>query len=179
MKVVGLDLSMTSTGVAIIESGRRMPELCKVRSHSAGEGYPQDAVRFHQLRADLMAVIPKDADLVVMEGPAFGAKGNRIVQMFWLWGKIYDCLFLARKMPVVVVPPSTVKKFSTDKGNADKIAVALAVSRMWPGLNLTSDDEADALALASMGAVHLRMPLPFKVLERHKLALGKIDWPER
>jgi Holliday junction resolvasome RuvABC endonuclease subunit len=73
-----------------------------------------------------------------------------------------------------------VKKFAADKGSADKAAVAAGMVRLWgervePG----NDNEFDALALATLGAVHVaRRQLPVRVLERHLEVVTSIGWPE-
>jgi hypothetical protein len=111
-----------------------------------------------------------------MEGPAYSVQGTGIHDRAWYWGKLYDA-FTALGIPVAVCPPATRAKWATDRGNAGKSDVAVAVAKMWPDLVIRGDDQADALCFASIAAQRLSLPVPFLVLERHKLALSKIEWP--
>jgi len=58
-------------------------------------------------------------DQVALEGYAFGAKGKRLFQIAENTGilkyKLYNL-----NIPIDIVPPGTVKKLATGKGNADK-----------------------------------------------------------
>lgn len=51
--------------------------------------------------------------------------------------------------------------------------------KWWPQTGIDDDNAADALALASLGAIHMRVPVPFPVQEHTRLALAKLDLPER
>ena len=183
MKIVGLDPSLTSTGVAVIhDDGNGKPD---VETHSVqtvghkGDSYDATCLRVTTIRNRVMQLIPRDADLVLMEGPAFGSNTGKLVERYWLWGKLYDAL-VACQLPKAIIVPTQLKKFVLGKGSGpgtDKLAVALKVTKMWPGVDLGSDDEADALGLALIGAVHLGGRVPFNVLEHHKLAIAKVVWP--
>lgn len=61
---------------------------------------------------------------------------------------------------------------------ARKARVLAAVREMWPDETIRNDDEADALALATIGAHHLGWPLPFETKERHTTGLQAVEWPE-
>jgi hypothetical protein len=124
-----------------------------------------------------MRHVPRTTSLAVMEGPAYGAQGTGIHDRAWYWGKLYDA-FTALGIPVAVCPPATRAKWATDRGNAGKSDVAVAVAKLWPDLAIRGDDQADALCFASIAAQRLSLPVPFLVLERHKLALSKIEWPQ-
>ncbi|NMO00850.1 crossover junction endodeoxyribonuclease RuvC [Gordonia sp. TBRC 11910] len=180
MIVAAIDPSLTSTGVAIIRSqgtGKPTVELHSVRTAGhKGDGYDASCLRITTIRDKVMRLIPRDADLVLMEGPAFMSNTGKVLERNWLWGKLYDAL-VACQLPKVIIVPVKVKQFAAGKGNADKIAVAMAVAKMWPGVDVASDDEADALAMATMGWVHLGGTVWFNVLERHREVLAKVVWP--
>ena len=55
-----------------------------------------------------------------------------------------------REKAVVEVPPSTLKKFVTGKGNAKKDQMMLAIYKRW-GTEFDNNDAADAYALAQYG----------------------------
>ncbi|WP_280304943.1 crossover junction endodeoxyribonuclease RuvC [Nocardia neocaledoniensis] len=177
--VVGIDPSLTGTGLAVLtSSGDRVDTALRTVGSTGkrSDTYAQRAARLVKLRNELMSHVPRKADLAVLEGPAYGVQGTGVHDRAWYWGKVYDAL-TSLGIPVAVCPPTTRAKWATDKGNSGKADVAVAVSRLWPVVEWRGDDQADALALASMGAQHIGMPVPYLVLERHKLAVAKIEWP--
>lgn len=54
-----------------------------------------------------------------------------------------------RGITCYIAPPSVVKKFATDKGNAKKDAIAVAVKNRW-GFEAPSDDVVDAYVMAQI-----------------------------
>lgn len=177
--VVGIDPSLTGTGLAVLtaNAGRVDTTLRTVGSTGKrSDTWAMRAARLTKLRNELMRHVPRTTTLAVMEGPAYGVQGSGIHDRAWYWGKVYDAL-TSLHIPVAVCPPTTRAKWATDKGNSGKADVAVAVSRLWPVVEWRGDDQADALALASMGAQHIGMPVPYLILERHKLAVSKIEWP--
>lgn len=175
--VCGLDPSLTSTGLAILRTDHT-PRLHTIASTGRkSDSWSQRQARLHTLRNDVMALIPRDTTLAVIEGPSLASTGTGQHDRAWYWGKLFDA-FTHLRIPVAVCPPTTRAKWATDRGNAGKADVAVAVARMWPGVEIRGDDQADALAFASIAAQHLHLPVPYRVLERHKLAVAKIEWPE-
>lgn len=181
-RVVAIDSSLTSAGIACLEftGGDTVRAVTRtVRSSGrASDTTEQRARRIVRQRNGILD-LARGADLVLIEAPAFAAKGAYAHEVSWLWGAVYTGL-LHLGIPVVDVQPTRLKKFTTGKGSgpgSDKTAVAAAVARMWPAVDPGCDDEFDALALATMAAVHYRWPLPFNVLPRHLESLAGITWP--
>ena len=178
-RVTGIDPSLTGTGLAVLTStGGRVDTMLRTVGSTGkrSDTWAMRGARLTKLRNETMRWVPRDTTLAVMEGPAYGVQGSGIHDRAGYWWMLYQAL-TALKIPVAVCPPTTRAKWATDKGNSGKADVAVAVSRLWPVVEWRGDDEADALALASMGAQHIGMPVPYMVLERHKLAVSKIEWP--
>lgn len=181
--VVGWDLSLTGTGVARI--GTINSELI-VQTHrlastgKKGATLDERTDRLLRLRNKVLdaTLVDGPPDVILLEGPAFASQVGQMWDRAGLW---HLCVTAARHqgIPIVECAPTKLKKFITGKGNADKTAVTSAITRMWPAVTIGSDDEADALGLASIGAIHHRMPVPFLVLERHREAMAGLDLPER
>ena len=81
------------------------------------------------------------------------------------------------RVPIVEIPPTTLKKFATGSGNADKPKMlAEAIRRLAYGGS--SLDEADALWLLQMGLHYYggegKIELPAKNYE----AMAAITWPD-
>lgn len=158
---VGLDLSLTSSGLAritwsldrvVAETWRRGEDgvtLLDVPGRNR-------AVR--HLAADVLAYADH-CDLVVIEGPSMNSRSTSDHERAYLWWSVVDRL-LRREVPLVVVTPHQRAKWATGKGNDGKTAVAIAAGRMWPEVTIRDDNEADALVLATIGMQILDGPLP-------------------
>lgn len=167
MKVIGLDLSLTSTGVS---DGRWVDTI---RPPTGLRGPAR-----HAFLLDQIGIHVDSADLVVVEGAAYGHNaqsgheelaGLRQMVNLWLW---------RRDIPYALIPPTVRAKYATGKGNASKEEVATEVQWRY-GVTLDARkshryDEADALVLANMGWHWLGSPLMHPP-EGFSLA-GK--WPE-
>ena len=167
MKVVGLDLSLTSTGIAIAD---------EVTNHSCYTLKPKQ--RGHERLAAILARImveASDADLAVVEGPSYGSTGSAFHQLAGLWWLITQNLW-DLNIPYAEIAPGTLKKFATGSGTAGKDAMLLATARRFPSFS-GDNNAADALWLAAAGADHLGWPL-VQLPESHRAALTKVAWPQ-
>lgn len=172
--VIGLDLSLTATGYARIDGPTATVGTIRSTGHK-GDTLAQRVQRIRRLAADILAHID-DPDLVVIEAPAFSSTTGSVWDRAGLWHQVVDHLDI-HGHPYVEIAPTRVKKFATGKGNADKTAVAAGMTRMWPNVEPGNDNEFDALALASLGTIHLGGDT-FDVLARHREVVDAIDWPE-
>lgn len=163
-KVIGLDLSLTSTGVAC---NRGWVE--RIRTG------PNPNV-FERLRviAGTVASFASGADLIVVEGLAMGSQTGQHLTRAGMWHVVMENLD-ARGYRWAQVPPATLKKYATGKGNAGKDEVLAAVIRRFPNVEVRGNDEADALVLAAMGADHLGFPM-VDMPAVNRGALAKVDW---
>jgi len=175
-RVVGLDLSLTCTGIGILTQTRQGVKLSTGTATSTGKRAASLVDRHSRLTtlgADIMHHA-RGADLAVIEGPTPGVKGGSPIDRHALWWFVVGGL-IRREVPVAVVSPTALKLAIAGKGNADKAAVAVAVERLWPGADVTSSDVTDAVGLAHLGAVALGWDVP--ELERHR-QVKWTDWPE-
>lgn len=144
--VVGLDLSLTSTGWARNERGRLTTgRVVTSPDHSLyGEGLAERLLHI----VDQLNGVLKGADLVMVEAPFASLSGGNAI--FLVHGAIRLVLGLSGAL-VVPVAPTTLKVFALGSGGkSDKVDVALAASRRlgWEG---AGNDEADAAWLSEMG----------------------------
>jgi crossover junction endodeoxyribonuclease RuvC len=161
MKVVGLDLSLTCTGVAVVtQDGAITDRITSQPARKVGKGDPPLTLAERADRLDKL--VPQitgyctAADLVVIEGPSYRST-TPSHDRSGLWWLVVD--FLIPHTPVVEVTPSSRMKYATGKGQIDKDLVLSAVIRRYPHVDVNGNDEADALILAAMGARFLRHPL--------------------
>lgn len=145
MRVLGLDIS-TKIGWAFRSSDNDDLTFDTIKSTQTGYA------RIQTLVTRLWSVlIHADPDLVVIEGYAFGAKGNSLSKLIEVGAVVRWELTTAEMGATqwIDVAPSTVKKFWTGKGNASKEDMLFAA---WDRFeDRMTDDEADATALAEFG----------------------------
>lgn len=162
--MIGLDLSITATGI------------CDVFGETFTVGGPSDRgdTRIFEIIDRSSDVISLGCDLVVVEGLAVHGHGNGMTAA-QLMGALKFVL-IGRGVPYAEVPPATLKKFATGRGNADKTAMALAAFKR-AGVEFADDNQCDAWWLRQAGLTALGSPevdLPQAQVD----ALAKVDWPE-
>ncbi len=144
MKICGLDLSLTATGIATPEG----VEVLRYRMPVPANDYD----RAHRLK-HLGAMIDRrtrDADVVVIEGHSFNSKFTHAHSLGELAG-VVKVVLLKRGVPFQIIPPALLKRFATGKGNADKnLMLATAIRDLkYEG---SDHNEADALFLRLLGS---------------------------
>ena len=155
MIVIGLDLSLTSTGAVVLGPGEEQgsgegdpyTESLVIKSKYKGEA------RLEHLREQIMALVGlNQPDLIVIEGYAFG-RPNAMAPIAELGGVVKHSLY-THGWPFILVPPTRAKKFACGKGNAKKDEVRLGVYKRW-GFEAKTNDEVDAYVLARIGRAYL------------------------
>jgi Holliday junction resolvasome RuvABC endonuclease subunit len=155
VRVVGLDLSLTGTGVAVIDEGGIRTSLIRSKGN-AGASLFDRAVRLVELSQRITDLIPERA-LVVIEQPAYSQTGGSHHDRSGLWWLIVAYLHGTHR--TVEVTPGTLKKYAAGKGTAGKDEMLAAAIRRYPSVAISNNNVADALHLAAMGARHLGQPI--------------------
>lgn len=197
MIVLGLDPSLTSTGVAILRDGR--PIL--LRSIGTGpdiKDWDHRVRRITRQTWNIVRLIETTLtervgpgtlpDLAMIEAPLTFDTGGDAYDRYALFVELVR-QFQAWKTPVVVVHNLTRCKWATGKGGKSSkelttkqhkrevTAAVRATWKPWAG-HITDDNIADALSLAEIGARYLGDPLHFPPMPRHLTAMANsIDWP--
>ncbi|MFJ3590111.1 hypothetical protein ACIQUY_31825 [Streptomyces sp. NPDC090231] len=164
--VIGLDLSLTCTGVA----GIGWSDI--IRTKRRGDD------RLHYLVTAVGDYI-KAADMVAMEGPSFGhgaMAGHEELAGLRILVRQY-CY--RHRIPYGVVPPSNLKMFATQRGNATKGEVRSGIADRYGHHTegVGRYDQADAYTALAMGLHHLGHPLA-PAPDRALKALDGCAWPE-
>lgn len=172
MIVVGLDLSLASTGVAVVSDGRvSLDRIDATASDDALESWR----RIESTAQRTLRQVPAGA-LVVLEGPSWGSRfgkpDERHAQRWMVRGPLLAC-----GHTVVVVSPRTRAKYAADDGNAKKRAVLMSMRSRHPGLTIRDHNVADALALAAMGARSLGSPIDGEPSKQQIEAMDAVSWP--
>lgn len=180
--VVGLDLSLTSTGYAFVLDGKVDGGGTIKSKGKKGDTVRSKALRLMQITNSALArVVGADADLVVIEAPSFGSTTGQQHERGGLWWMVATELS-ARGFPIATVAPTTRAKYGTGNGRASKDEVLAAVIGRYRDLPgdwaITGNDVADAVLLAAMGSRHLGVPVEADGLPQRNLeAMGGATWP--
>lgn len=184
--IVGIDPSLTSCGIAVLRDGFEVTLIESLLSvgHSGDDSasYAERSDRIVSQARLVLSKIPRAAELVVIEGPAYGQSLPSTFDRSGLWWGLYSAL-LARGARIAVCPPTTRSMYATGQGRAKKAQVLDAVREMWPEARpklarQKDNDRADALVLASMGAQQLGWMLPYETKPRHAERLAAVAWPK-
>ena len=156
LTVLGVDSSLTGTGLARIHITARRPTdplavltPDEVLVATVGNKKVKLKTRREYSRRITTVVDQVDAamegvDVIMMEELAYGAKGATAFVLTWIWGRIIDCAE-RRDIPIGFVNLSQIKKYATGNGAADKSQVVARMVRLFPEVDVSNDNEADAL----------------------------------
>ena len=162
IRIVGLDLSMTATGICGADG-----DTVTVKTKAVGDR------RLVDITGAVLA-IADGCDLAVIEDLPTHAKSAGITGM--VHGAVRAALIRAF-IPYVLITPASVKKFGTGKGNAGKPEMAVALFKR-AGLELGDDNQVDAFWLRAMGMEQYGQPVvQVPALNRAALTVVK-GWPE-
>lgn len=173
-EVIGIDPSMTCTGVVSYGSAERIRTTGKRTDTLTDRSVRMRAIAD---RINYIITVGDDpVDLVVIEGPSYASRDAGQWDRAGLWWSIVQPLLMGGT-PVAVIPPACLKKYATGKGNAPKDQVMLAASKRYPNLGIVDNNTADAAVLYAMGCDWLKHQLE-SVPQVNRDALAKCDWPE-
>lgn len=154
-KVLGVDLSLTATGLAVVSDGR-LVYSASIRSKPTGKKPKDEVGRMDNIVEDIEdCLAEQDIDLTVIEGVAFQARNTTALSQLSGLTYILRNYLYKQKRPFLVVAPSSLKKFITGKGNAQKDHVMLEIYKRY-GITLLDNNIADAFGLAMIGSLFLK-----------------------
>ncbi|QBI96463.1 RuvC-like resolvase [Mycobacterium phage Donny] len=163
MRILGIDTSLTATGLARIdvvpieEDDNPLAAYVAVVGKVGAPKPTKDkskramARRVNALIEQIEWCFEGDEkpDAVGMESLAFGARGEGAWVLPWIFGRVIE-LCEKHDVPLQVVATSARAKFATGKGNASKDQVLAAVIKLFPEADVSDNNEADALAVAAV-----------------------------
>lgn len=176
MKIIGLDPSLTRTGAASIDTITGSIHTDNYETTKTGDDLASRLARFHTVTGWLRDFMPADTTLALIEGPSFGSKGAGTWDRAGLWWHIARTIIRC-DIPIIEVAPAQRMMYATGKGRADKDKVMLAAQRRYPDVELGSNDEADALVIAAMGARLVGYPIEVTLPKAHVDAIAKLKLP--
>ncbi|MFJ7982335.1 hypothetical protein ACIQ1D_18915 [Lysinibacillus xylanilyticus] len=140
IRFVGIDPS-TKTGFVILDSNGEVLVEEEIRSKA------KDPARMIEIAKDIKAQL-KPNDKIIIEGFAYGARGNAVDFQYGL-GWLIRAMMYSEKFAYTEATPSQLKKFISNRGNAKKEDLVLPLFKKW-GYENHSDNIRDAYGLARM-----------------------------
>lgn len=173
MDVLGIDQSLTMTGLASISNGVAVTDRIGTTAVLGGLEGTRDRIRYIVGRT--LRFAPREC-LTVIEAPISPMhNAGAVLERAWLFGLLVDQLLL--RGPVVQVWPSTRAMYATGSGKAKKPEVLAAMRAQFPFVVIRDDNAADALALACMGARYLGSPIDGPITKKREQAMTSTVWP--
>ena len=145
-RALGLDLSLTRTGVACADG--------TLHAVTARATAADRARRLSQIIDQLDPLIARGRpDLAVIEGPA----GVKYPATAFVLGELRGAVMLRlfqHAVPFVEIPPKSLKKWATGNGNAGKDEMTQAAIGAGARIDRDQHDEADAFWLRRLGEAY-------------------------
>jgi crossover junction endodeoxyribonuclease RuvC len=150
---LGLDLSLTGTGLVILEDGKIVQQHL-IKSKPVGDKPIDELNRIlkivYEIRNHLTGTM---IHISVIENLAFGVKNaTSLTQLAALNYFVRNMLTheCGYQIPFVLVSPPSLKKFITGSGNAKKDVMLIETFKRY-GVTILDDNECDAYGLAQVG----------------------------
>lgn len=159
--VLGLDLSLSQSGAAQVhQSGLVQTWRHPTDPLPTGATLEAEAARLVEITAWAVGRGTTATVLAVLEAPSLGSTTGKQHERAALWWMVVRALSRLG-VPVASVAPSSLKQKIAGHGHADKAAMGRAVRALYPshGLDRVSNDEIDAVALATVGVIKLAQHL--------------------
>jgi Holliday junction resolvasome RuvABC endonuclease subunit len=165
LRIGGLDLSITATGIADANGN--------LSTHGGDAKLGDKRLLVIQTAIAYMA---DDVDVMMIEDLPRGGMGGATTGMVQ---GVARCLLVRLGVPYILVPPSTLKVYATSKGNATKADMRMSLYQRF-GIDERDDNRADAWWLRALGHDLYRQPLAqtngsTMLPQSHRRALDKID----
>jgi Holliday junction resolvasome RuvABC endonuclease subunit len=162
-RVIGLDLSLTATGLC-------MPDGTTITIKTQ----PKDGDRrLVAIAETIRRAAAEGADLAVIEDLPTHAMSAGITGMVH---GVARAALIGHSIPYALLSPATLKAFATGKGAGDKTPMAMAAYKR-AGVEFPDDNQCDAYWLRAAGLDWLGAPL-FDLPQSQRDRLAKAKWPQ-
>lgn len=183
---VGLDISLTGAGVAVLEDGKP-PRIGVFGSRPSGPTLEDRARRMQTLSNQVMGFVMKEWGSegnyrVAVEAPPYGKTPNQgsAWDRAYLWWRIVQQFISVN--PITEISPTSAKLFGMGRGSApagrdSKAMMMAAASQQFPGVDFIDDNGCDALWLAAMAQSHYEPDTPVVEQFAYRVkALKAVAW---
>lgn len=169
-RIAGLDLSTARIGLATTTG-----ELLSLVPRTGPNDRGRRLAEIRDLVDRALLLHPPRPDLIVIEGYSLGSPNRSTLLTLGEVGGAVRCRLFELDIPYVEVPPSSVKRFATGAGNADKYRMIQAAIDLG-ARGSVNDDEADAFHLRRMGRAAHGLEFGLQAHELDALANCGVSW---
>ena len=153
--VIGLDISLTKTGIAVVKADGLVLHSGLIKSKPTGDTPKDEVIRLTGICRQIFEQLDKTLgkskpDLVMIENFAFMARNTTALTQIAGVSYMIRAELVKRNWPFILVAPTSLKKFVTGKGNADKNQMMMMIFKDYTFESL-DDNTADSYALAVCG----------------------------
>lgn len=164
MKVIGLDLSLSATGIARFDGST----ITVKTKDGTGD------LRLLHIQDEVQRALQPGIDLAVIEGPI--SHGGFALHIQGMVHGAVRAVLMRNSVPYVLISPPTLKAYATGSGVAKKADMILAAYKR-AGLEFKDDNQCDAWWLRQAGLDYFsRAEVVMPLAHRKKLDTVK-GWP--
>lgn len=160
MTFIGLDLSLTASGVVVVDQNGNTLDRILIKPKTKG------GERLDDICYALTEAILKHRPLDVAVESPFSAPSPAVLAVCMQLAELHGAFKLAMYRENIPRPwyvaPGTLKKYATGSGKGQKSDVKMAILKKW-GMEFKDDNEADAYVLARIAmSMHKGAPLEYE-----------------
>ena len=160
MITIGIDQSLTGTGVIVLINGH-VYKHTTITTNSSENLIDRVGLIRKRINSIVNQVAKLSADdkqvIVAIEGFSFASRGRSVFDIGYLGWRIKEDLRNMENSKLLKywldVPPTVVKKFATGKGNAPKELILQQVYKRWDE-EFSDNNQADAFVLAKIAEAY-------------------------
>lgn len=171
---LGLDLSLTGTGVVILEDGKFVKRHL-IKSKPVGDLPLNEVRRIRKIVEEIEMIVTdreETINVAVIEGLAFMVRNATALVQLSALNYMTRAMLDDYHIPFVIVAPTSLKKFVTGSGASKKDVMLIETYKRW-GVSITNDNECDAYGLARVGEALLSTDIKSTSFQQEVLALLK------
>lgn len=169
---LGLDLSLTGTGVIILEGGKIVKQHL-IKSKPVGDLPLNELIRIRKIIYEIESVLlEKLPTVAVIEGLAFMVRNATALVQLSALNYMTRELLHKYGVPFVIVAPTSLKKFITGSGGSKKDVMLMETYKRY-GVTILDDNENDAFGLAKIGEEMFGKQDKLPVFQQEVLSLLK------
>lgn len=146
MNYLGIDLSLTGTGLAKFEGTDIITDLC---SAVVDCGRKKALDRVEELVAQVQDFMAKGPTVIALEGYSMNSI-HRSYDIAEATGTLKMALRARPDTTLLIVAPKSLKLYAVGNGNADKKMILEGLKKAFPRRKITDHNEADAVYLAML-----------------------------
>lgn len=149
--IIGLDLSLVGTGVIVLKEGKLDCEQLIKSKPLSDKSYTAETRRLMKIRDTIAEIVDaKKPTLAVIEGMAFSIRSTTALTQLSGLNYMTREMLMTKNVPFIIVAPTSLKKFVTGIGNAQKDVMLLETFKRY-SISFADQNLCDAHGLARCG----------------------------